>query len=105
MIPPLPPRTISLQPRILNRKQIRKHAPLIHGHPKQLCASFSTAGSQLFACSGHGLLLSVEFILLLSAEIGLIQLPGAMDCPVAQVAVAREAEGSGCERVVEEVSY
>jgi hypothetical protein len=105
MIPPLPPGTISLQPRILNRKQIRKHTPLIHGYPEKFCASFAAAGSQLFASSGHGLLLPVEFGLLLSAETGLVELPGAVDGPVAQVAVAREAEGPGREGVVEEVSY
>lgn len=67
MIPPLPTGTISLQPRILNGKQIREHAPLIHGHPKQLRASFAAVSAQFFACSGHGLLLAVEFGLLLSA--------------------------------------
>lgn len=67
MIPPLPARTISLQPRILNREQIRKNPPLIHRHSKQLCALFAAVGSQFFACSRHGLLLAVEFGLLLSA--------------------------------------
>ncbi len=39
-----------------------------------------------------------------TALLGLEQLPGAVDGPVAEVAVSREAERTGSERVVEEIA-
>jgi hypothetical protein len=40
----------------------------------------------------------------LATLLGPEQLPGAVDGPVSEVTVAGEAEGTGCERVVEEVA-
>jgi hypothetical protein len=102
MIPPLP-WPFSLQPPILNRKHIPKHPRLDH----TLSEKFSTiSGSrpQLLTSSVHSLPLSLEFELLGAAAIGLVELPGAVNRPVAEVTASTESEGARGQRVVEEIA-
>lgn len=103
MIPPILTRPLRLHPSILNGKHIRKHTPLIHRHAEQLSA-IPGAGPQLLARRPHGLPLSLELELALLTELGLVEVPGAVDRPVAEVAGSREAERTRREGVPEEVA-
>lgn len=103
MIPPLSRRVISLHTAILDWEQIRENALLDHRLTEQSTAITST-GPQLLTSSLHTLVLALELEFACTALLGLEQLPGAVDGPVAEVAVSREAERTGSERVVEEVS-
>jgi hypothetical protein len=115
MIPTLPTRIIRLHPRILNR-HAPPNPPLNHrtpiqpthltaSHAQSPCIRTLAAGlfladfvavrvhqTQMLACSAHRHVLAQE------------EHPCAVDCPVAQVAVAREVEGAWCERVREVVA-
>lgn len=103
MIPPFRTRPLSLQPAILNGNQIRKNTLLIHRHAEQLPA-IARAGPQFLARRTHGLPLALEVILLRPASLRLVQVPGAVDCPVPEVAGSREAQRPRRLGVVEEVS-
>jgi len=103
MIPPLPTRRISLQPPILNGEHIRKNTLLVHRLPEQLPAIVS-ARTQLFARAVHGMFLALELKVVRAALLGLVELPGTVDGPVAEVAIAGEAERARGERVPEEVA-
>ena len=103
MIPPLSRRVICLQAPILDREQVGKNTLLVHGLAEQ-SASVTGTGAQLLARRLHGLVLALELEFLVAALLRLEELPGAVDGPVAEVAVAREAEGARGERVVEEVA-
>lgn len=103
MIPPLLTRPLSLQPPILNRHQIRIHALLVHGFAEQP-AAIAGGGAQLLTRSRHGLVLALELELVCPALLGLVELPGAVDGPMTKVTGSGEAEGTGSERVPEEVA-
>lgn len=104
MIPPVLGRVLGLHPRILNGEQIRENASLIHADPEELRAALAASRAQLLACRRHGLVLTLQLEFLLSTQLRLIEIPGTVDGPMAQVARSRELEGSGGARVVEEVS-
>lgn len=93
MIPPIPTRRISLQPPILNREQIRKNTLLIHRLSEQL-STIVGAGTQLLARTVHGMFLALELEAVRATLLGLVELPGAVDGPMAEVAVSGEAEGT-----------
>lgn len=93
MIPPVLTRPISLQPSILNREHIRKHALLVHRHPEQLPA-IAGSRAQLLAGRVHRLLLALQVEEVLAALLRLVELPGAVDGPVAQETGAGETEGA-----------
>lgn len=103
MVPSLGGRIVRLQASILNGKQIFENSLLVHGLAEQL-AAIAGAGTQLLTCRLHGLVLALELEFLLTALLRLEQLPGAVDGPVAEVAVTGEAEGTGGERMVKEVA-
>lgn len=103
MIPPLLTRALGLHPPILNWKHILIYPALIHRDPKQL-ASIPSARTELLARGIHRLPLALQLKLSRAALLRLVQLPGAVDGPVPQVAGSRETEGSGGERVPEEVA-
>ena len=94
MIPPLLTRPISLQPSILNREHIRKHALLVHRHPEQFPA-IAGSRAQLLTGRVHRLLLALQVEEVFAALLCLVELPGAVDGPVAQETGAGEAEGAG----------
>lgn len=71
IIPPTRGRSLSLQPSILNRNQIRKNTLLVHRHTKQFPA-ITRAGSEFLARGPHRLPLALEFELLRSSEGGLV---------------------------------
>jgi hypothetical protein len=48
--------------------------------------------------------LSLEFELLGAAAVGLVELPGAVNCPVTEITASTEAEGARGQRVVEEIA-
>lgn len=103
MIPPLPTRPLRLQPRILNRNQIPKHTRLDHTLPEQL-STVSSTRAQFLTRSLHRLPLSLQLQLVLPSLLPLVQVPGAVDRPVAEEASAGESKGTGSEWVVEEVA-
>lgn len=103
MIPPLSRGIISLHTAILNGKQIRENALLDHRLAEESTTVPST-GPQLLTSGLHTLVLALELEFACTALLGLEQLPGAVDGPVAEVAVSREAERTGSERVVEEIA-
>lgn len=103
IVPALGRRGISLHTGILDREKISEDALLVHRDTEQLAAIGSTS-AQLLTCLMHALVLAHHLELLLAALLGLEQLPGAVDGPVTEVTVAREAEGTRRERVVEEVA-
>lgn len=103
MIPPIPTRPIRLQPPILNREHIHKHALLIHRLAEQFPA-VPGARAQLLARAMHRLLLPLQVGEQFAALVRLVQLPGAVDCPVAEVASAREAERARGPGVPEEIA-
>lgn len=89
MIPPLSRRIISLQTRILNREHIREN-PLLDHRLAEQPPPIAGAGAQLLTSSLHTLVLALQLELSVPALLGLEQLPGAVDCPVAEVAVSGE---------------
>ena len=103
MIPPLLTRRLRLQPSILDRKQIPKHARLDHALAEQT-AAIARARAELFARGPHRLVLALQLELVCAALLALEELPGAVDRPVPEVAGSGEAEGAGGERVPEEVA-
>lgn len=103
MIPSIPARAIRLQPPILNREHIHKNTTLIHRLAEQLPA-IAGARAQLLARAVHRLLLPLQVGEHLAALVRLVQLPGAVDRPVAEVTGAREAERPWGPRVPEEVA-
>lgn len=82
MIPPLSRRRLSLETAILDRKQVRKNAPLIHRHTEQL-AAIAGLSAQRLARIDHALILALQLGLVLAALLGLEELPCSVDCPVA----------------------
>lgn len=102
MIPPLP-RPISLQPRILNWKHILEDPRLDHTLPEQLPAVPSSS-PQLFTGMVHRLPLPLQLELVRAAPVRLVQLPRAVDGPVAQEPGATEAQRARRARVVQEVA-
>lgn len=103
IIPPLSRGRISLHASILDREHISKDTLLVHRHAEQL-ATITSTSAQLFAGLLHTLILTHQLEFLLTALLRLEQLPGAMDGPVAEIAVTGEAEGTGGKRVVKEVA-
>lgn len=103
MIPPLGRRIIGLQTPILNREHISKDPLLNHGLAKQ-SAPITSTSTQFLTSSLHAVVLTLEFELAVPALLGLEQLPGSMDGPVAEVAVSGEAERTRCQWVVEKVA-
>lgn len=103
MIPPLLTRELGLHPPILDRKHIPIHPALIHRDPEQL-APVPGARTQLLARGVHRLPLALQLELSRAALLRLVQLPGAVDGPVPEVAGSREAEGTGGQGVPEEVA-
>lgn len=104
MIPPLPRRRLRLQPPILNGKQIRKHTTLVHRDPEEFGPPLAAPRPQLLARRRHRLLLPLQLQLARAPLLRLVQLPGAVDGPVAQGAAAGEFQGARGEGVVEEVA-
>jgi hypothetical protein len=103
MIPPLSRWVISLQTPILNREQISED-PLLDHRLAEQPAPIARTSAQLLTCSLHAQVLALELEFLGPALLRLEQLPGAVDCPVAEVAVSGEAEGARGQWVVEEVA-
>jgi hypothetical protein len=103
MVPPISGRRISLHTSILNREHISKDTLLVHGFPEQL-APIPSPSSQLLTSIMHTLILTHHLELVLAALLRLEQLPGAVDGPVAEVAITGEAEGTRGKGVVEEVA-
>lgn len=93
MIPTLSRRIIRLQTPILNRKQIIENPLLNHRLAKQP-APIARTSAQLLTRNLHALVLALQLEFLVPALLGLGKLPGAVDCPVAEVAVSGEAEGA-----------
>lgn len=103
IVPPIRRRRLSLHAGILDREHISEDTLLVHRDAEQL-SSISGTSAQLLTRILHALVLTHHLKFMLAALLGLEQLPGAVDGPVAEVTVAREAEGTGGERVVEEVT-
>lgn len=103
MIPPLSRRILRLQTRILNREQIIEN-PLLDHRLAEQSAPITGTSTQLLTRKLHALILALELEFVGPALLGLEELPGAVDCPVAEVAVSGEAERARGERVVEEVA-
>lgn len=94
---------IGLHASILNREHISEDTLLVHGDAEQL-SSVTRTGAQLLARILHALVLAHHLEFVLAALLSLEQLPRAVDGPVSEVTVAGEAEGTGSERMVEEVA-
>jgi hypothetical protein len=103
IVPAIRRRGISLHASILDREHISEDTLLVHRDTEQL-SSITRASAQLLTRLLHALVLAHQLELVLAALLGPEQLPGAMDGPVSKVTVAGEAEGTGGERVVEEVA-
>lgn len=103
VVPTLGRGVIRLHTPILDREHISEDTLLVHRFAEQ-SASIASRGTQLLTCGLHGLVLALQFEFLLAALLGLEQLPCAVDCPVAQVAIAGETERARSERVVKEVT-
>lgn len=99
VIPRLLRRGIRLKPRILNRHPLEPiNALLLHGHPVQVPlapAARANGLAQLLAgvehAGVHPAALLLNGLVLLAAE----EHPGAVDGPVAEVALAGHAQGRG----------
>lgn len=103
MIPSISTRIIRLHPPILNRKHIRKNPLLIHRHSEQL-PPIARTDPQFLTCSVHRLLLALEVERVGEALLRLVDLPGAVDGPMAEVAGSGEAERARGSGVPEEVA-
>lgn len=103
MVPSIRRRRLSLHASILDREHVGEDTLLVHRDTEQL-SSIARASAQLLTRILHALVLAHHLKFVLAALLGLEQLPGAVDGPVAEVTVAGEAEGTGGERVVEEVA-
>jgi hypothetical protein len=109
-IPAVPTRPLGLYPRILNGHTL-PHALLLHGHPEQLAfvlAAGQAIGAdeaQLLAGLLHLVVLPLQIALFGDAEVALVELPGAMDGPVAEGTHAGETEGTGGGWLHQEVAY
>lgn len=103
MIPPVLGRILRLQAPILDRKQIAEHARLDHRLAEQP-AAVAGARAELLTRRLHRLPLALQLELLRAALLRLVQLPRAVDGPVAEVAGSREAQRARRERVPEEVA-
>lgn len=103
MIPPLGRRVVGLHAAVLDREHISENALLNHRLAEQ-SAPITGTSPQLLTSRLHALVLALQLEFLCTALLGLEQLPSAVDGPVAEVAVSREAERTGSERVVEEVA-
>lgn len=90
MVPPIAG-PLRLQPRILNREHILENPRLDHTLAEQLPA-ITRSSSQLLTRSVHGLPLPLQLKLVVASAGRLVQLPGAVDRPVAQEARSAEAE-------------
>jgi hypothetical protein len=122
MIPPLPPRKIRLQPRILHRHTPphaplnhrtpiqSSHLPTLHTQPTRIRAlptsllftnpvAVSVQQAQVLARRAHTHVLALELAFLGRAPLAQEEHPGAVDGPVAQEAVAGEVEWARGERV------
>lgn len=103
IVPAISRRRLSLHTGILDREQISEDTLLVHRHAEQL-ASIPSTGAQFLTSIMHALVLAHQLEFMLAALLGLEQLPSAVDGPVTEVTVAREAEGTRSEGVVEEVA-
>jgi hypothetical protein len=103
IVPSIGRRRISLHASILDREHISEDTLLVHRDTEQL-SSVTRASAQLLTRLLHALILAHQLELVLATLLGPEQLPGAVDGPVSEVTVAGEAEGTGSERVVEEVA-
>lgn len=103
MVPPIRRGRLSLHASILNREHISEDTLLVHRDAEELAIITGTS-AKLLTRIMHALVLALHLKFLLAALLGLEQLPGAVDGPVAQVTVTREAEGTRGERVVKEVA-
>jgi len=103
MIPPLGGRVFGLHAAILNREHVGEDTLLDHRLAEQ-SATISGTRAQLLTRRLHGLVLALEFEFVGAALLGLEQLPGAVNGPVAEVAVTRESERTRGQGVVEEVA-
>lgn len=103
MIPPLGRRVVSLHTAILDGEHISEDTLLNHRLAEQ-SATIASASAQLLTSRLHALVLALKLEFLSTALLGLEQLPSAVDGPVAEVAVSRETERTGSERMVEEVA-
>lgn len=103
MIPPILARPLGLHPPVLDGEQILEHALLDHRLAEQL-AAVADARAQLLARVPHRLPHALQLELARTAPLRLVQLPRAVDCPVPEVAGAREAEGPRGLGVPEEVA-
>lgn len=103
VVPSLSRRVFCLHASVLNGEHVIEDTLLNLGLAEKLAAVTST-GAQLLAGSLHALELALQLHFLVVALLGLEELPGAVDGPVAEVTVTREAEGTGGKRVVEEVA-
>jgi hypothetical protein len=91
---------------------------LHHGNSVQssdvlsLCSSFSlfhNVSSRVHETErltriSHALVLAFEITFVLCAQLGLVDLPRAVDSPVSEIALARESERSRCEGMRQEVA-
>lgn len=103
MVPPLTGRVLGLHAAVLDREHVVEDTLLDHRLAEQ-SAAITSARAQLLTRSLHGLVLTLEFEFVGAALLGLEQLPGAVDGPVAEVAVTGEAKRTGGQRVVKEVA-
>lgn len=103
MIPPLTGRVLGLHAAVLDREHVIEDTLLDHRLAEQ-SAAISGTNTQLLTRRLHGLVLALEFEFVGAALLGLEQLPGAVDGPVAEVAVAGETERTGGQRVIEKVA-
>lgn len=92
MVPPIA-RTLRLQPRILNREHILENPRLDHTLAEQLTA-IARSGPQLLTRRIHGLPLPLQLKLVVASTARLVELPGAVNRPVAQETCSTEAEGA-----------
>lgn len=107
-LPARPARPLARRPRILDRDAVPVLLPpedalLLHREPEEP-AAVAGAGAELLAGLAHRVPHPLELELAGGAPVRLVQLPGAVDRPVAQMARPAEAERSWGEGVVEEVS-
>lgn len=103
VIPSFGSGVIRLHAAVLDGEHISKDTLLVHRFAEH-SASITSANPQLLTRRLHALILALQFKFLLTALLCLEQLPGAVDGPVAQVAVSGEAERARGERMVEEVA-